>query len=353
MTFQPSWLERSSPPRATFWTPTQSLCRGRPKIVWWAWVGAVFAAIEAYTLISWGVSGNATPTHTNAALVPLHVKVSAIIIQCICMLVFAGVIVHVVRGCRRARTLTFDAVLTIAATTMFWLDPMFTYIIPQGFYNSYYINLGSWTSNVPGWISPNGHLLPEGLLVEGPIYGSILLLAMMVGAVMRRAERRWPDMGRAGLIAVGFGTMMLFDFVLEIAINVPSQAYAYGSTISWLTVFGDKVYRFPVYEAVCGSFVFAPAGILRYFRDKQGRSVVEQGIDRVPGPPARRQAYRVLAVIGILQLCFVCGYIIPVNFIGLHANRSYPLPSYLTNGVCGPGTSYKCPTPHGPILTSR
>jgi hypothetical protein len=322
---------------------------GPPAVIWWAWAGAVFVAIELFTLITWLTSGNATPTRAVAGDVPEHVKVAAVVIQSVCVLVFLGTLVYVVRGCLREHQFTFEAVLTVVGLSMWWLDPVANYVRPELFYNSYYVNLGNWSSNVPGWLSPNGHLLPEGLLVEGPIYGSMVLIAMLTRSMMRAAKRRLPEIGVPGLIAVAFGGMMIFDFILEIVINYMSHAYTWGSTVSWLTLFPGKVYRFPVYEAVFSAFVFAPAGVLLYFRDDRGRSVAERGVDQIAGGPRAKNTCRTLAVAGMLNTCFLLGYIAPVAWIGMHVDRSYINPSYLTNGMCGPGTSYPCPAPNGPI----
>lgn len=323
--------------------PAPPLLHSRPRVVWWAWVGAVFAVVEAISIIGWFTSGHATPTHAIASQVPTHVKVSAVVIQTLCVLACVGVVVYVVRECRRQRSFTFAAVLTIVGASMWWQDPLMNYIRPQAGYNSYYVNLGVWSSDVPGWLSARGHVLPEGILVEGPIYGSMLLIALFAATAMRRARKRWPSMSVAGLIGVAFATQMLFDFVLEMVINIPSQAYGWSSTIGWLTLFGNEPYRFPVYEAVFGSFVFAPAGILLFFLDDRGHSIVERGIERVKGGPAKRNVIRLLAVAGVLNLCFLAGYNIPISWIGLHTNRHYTLPSYLSNGTCGVVTAYACP----------
>jgi len=311
---------------------TQLEVRSRPRVVWWAWLGAAFVVIEAVAMIGWFASGHAAPTHAIAADVPLHVKVSAVVIQTICVLTFIAVVIHVVRQCRRQRSFTFAAVLTIVGASLFWQDPLMNYIKAQTGYNSYYVNLGNWTSDVPGWLSPNAHLLPEGLLLELPIYGSMFLIAMLGVATMRKARNRWPTISVAGLIAVAFGTQILFDVVIEFLINIPSHAYGWSATISWLTLFGNEVWRFPLYEGVFASFVYAPAAILLFFLDDRGRSVVEQGIERVRGGSLKRNVIRVLAVAGVLNLCFL-GYTLPVTWIGLHADRHYTLPSYLSNGM--------------------
>jgi hypothetical protein len=310
--------------------------------VWWAWLGAVFVVIEAISIVGWFTSGHATPTHAIAADVPFYVKVSAIIIQVLCVVACTGVVIFVVRQCRRQRTLTFAGVLTIVGTSLWWQDSLMNYIRPQAGYNSYYVNLGSLNSDVPGWLSARGHILPEGILLELPTYIGLLLFAMLGAASMRRAQRRWPTISVAGLIAVAFGTLMAFNVFFELAINIPSRSYGWSSTIGWLTLFGNEPYRYPLYEGVFSSFVYAPSAILLFFLDDRGRSVVEQGIERVRGGSAKRNSIRILAVAGVLNLCFL-GYNLPLNWIALHTDRHYVLPSYIGNGTCGVTVAYKCP----------
>jgi hypothetical protein len=314
----------------------------RPRVVWWAWLGVVFVAIETVAIIGWVANGHATPTHAIAADVPSYAKISAIIIQAICVLTCIGVVTYVVRQCWRQRTLTFAGVITIVGTSLWWQDSLMNYIRPQAGYNSYYVNLGSLNSDVPGWLSPNGHVLPEGLLLELTIYISMLLYAELGATAMRTARSRWPTISVAALIAVGFGTLALFNVVSELAINIPSRSYGWSSTIGWLTLFGNETYRYPVYEGILSAFVFAPSAMLLFFLDDRGRSVVEQGIERVRGGSAKRNAIRLLAVAGFLNLCFL-GYNIPINWIALHTDRHYTLPSYISNDMCGLTLANKCP----------
>ena len=204
------------------------------------------------------------------------------------------------------------------------------YIKVQTGYNSYYVNLGNWTSDVPGWLSPNAHLLPEGLLLELPIYGSMLLIAML-GRHDAQGPNRWPTISVAGLIAVAFGTQILFDVVIEFLINIPSHAYGWSATVSWLTLFGNEVWRFPLYEGVFASFVYAPLQFCcssstivgdRWSSRESNASGRLAKTERRPGTRGCRSA----------QPRFL-GYTLPVTWIGLHADRHYTLPSYLSNGM--------------------
>jgi hypothetical protein len=306
------------PPRPNNLAPPTM--RSRPRVVWWAWVGVVFGAVEAVTIVGWIANGHATPTHAIAADVPSYVKISAVIVQALCVLACIGVVIYLVRQYRQQRTFTFAAVITIAGFSTWWQDSLMNYVRPQAGYNSYYLNLGVWNSDVPGWLTWNGHALPEAALLEGPAYFCMLLYAMLGAAAMRWARRRWPAISVAGLIVVAFSTLMVFNLVFELSVNIPARAYGWSSTISWLTLFGGEDFRYPIYEGVLSTFVFAPAGVLLYFLDDH-----------------------VLAVAGVLNVCFLAGYTIPITWIGLHTDRHYILPSYISNGTCGVEVAIPCP----------
>ena len=80
-------------------------------------------------------------------------------------------------------------------------------------------------------------------------------------------------------------------------------------------------------------------------------SVAERGIDRVQGGVRKKALVRLLAIIGIIQsIMFV--YNVIFQWFGTHAD---PFPqeildrSYMTAGMCGPGTNTACPGPQVPI----
>ena len=321
--------------------------RQRPRVVWWAIIGAAAVAVQLFVFASWILAGEATPTHTGADPVPGSTKFWAISIQSISILLFAGCVVGVVRQCRRHQALTFDAILVMAWILSWWQDPILNYIRPVFFYNSYLLNLGSWTSQIPGWLSPHGHLLAEPLFA-GSIYGWMLLTSMLTCAGMRWAKRIWPRIGTPGLIAAGYATMIVFDFLVE-GTFVRTRLYSYAATIHDLSLWGGKEYHFPLYEPILWGAVWASVGILRYFRDDRGRCVVEKGIDEMPVSTRRKNVLRTLAVTGFINVVFVAFYNVPIQWFGLHVDTMPPHPTYLRSGLCGPGTEYPCPGPDVPI----
>ncbi|MCZ7526756.1 MAG: spirocyclase AveC family protein [Acidimicrobiia bacterium] len=322
--------------------------RQRPPIVRWALVGAFFLAVEIFVITTWFTSGEATPTSTGADPVPGYIKGWAIALQIVCPLIFVAALVYVVRQCRRERRLTFDAVLLIAWCLVYWQDPMLNYLRPIFSYNSYLVNLGSWTSRTPGWMSPRGHLMPEPLVLGGTVYGWFLFASMMTCAAMRWAKRRWPHLGSTGLVTVGFASMILFDFVLEVFF-VRTHMYIYASVVKELTIFHGTWNQFPIYESFLWGGMMAATGVLRYFRDDRGRSVVERGVDQLEATTTKKNILRILAVSGCLNVMFIFTYNLPIQVFNLHADDPPELPTYLRNDLCGEGTPYRCPGPDTPI----
>ena len=321
--------------------------RPQPRIVWWGAAGAVAVAVQVFVFATWFLAGEAKTTPTGADPVPAATKAWAIGIQTISILLFVGTAVYVVRQCRRHRALTFDAILVVAWCLSWWQDPILNYLRPVFFYNAYLLNLGSWTSRIPGWQSPDGHLLAEPLFAAS-IYGWMLLTSMLTCAGMRWAKRHWPGIRVPGLVLSALATMIVFDFVLEVFF-VRTRLYSYAATVHDLSIWGDKPYHFPIYESLLWGSVWASVGMLRYFRDDKGRSVVEKGVDSLPGSTRKKNVLRVLAVTGFINVVFVVLYNIPIQFFNLHVDTMPAHPTYLRSGLCGDGTAYPCPGPDVPI----
>jgi hypothetical protein len=133
---------------------------------------------------------------------------------------------------------------------------------------------------------------------------------------------------------------------------LPLGIVSYPGAISWLTINHGHYYQYPVYEGVMGGVFFASYACLRYFKNDKGQSVAERGIDEVKVTQKKKSGLRVLALVGIVNTLMLILFSIPVQFFALHAD---PWPqdvvkrSYLTDGFCGPGTTYACPGPAIPI----
>jgi hypothetical protein len=150
-------------------------------------------------------------------------------------------------------------------------------------------------------------------------------------------------MGTIGMIAIAWGLMALADLVLEV-IWLHNDLYAYSGAYRPLSLFAGTQYQFPIYESVLWGAMWASMACLRYFRNDRGETVAERGIDRTRTGRHRKSLLRLLAIVGIAQT-FMLVYNIGIGFMGLKAD---PWPkavldkSYLTAGMCGPGTHEVC-----------
>lgn len=322
--------------------------RSRP-VLWWAAIGGLFAALQAYVFLAWMLSPDFTPTPTGPDPLPLVTHIAIIVIQILTPIGALVSIVYAVRTSRAQGQLSWHAIVMLAWAMLYWTDPISpTWFRANFSYNSHFFNMGSWARFVPGSIVPNGHLMPEPLLAIGPQYLFLgVVAATMTAKAMRWAKLRWLQIGGIQLVLVGCAAGALFDLGNELPF-CRLRLYAYPGAISPLSLFPGTIYQWPVYEAAMFGVVFAAAGILDYFRDARGYTAIERGLDRVKAKWLR-PVLRVLALAAVLNL-LVITYNLLFAVISVH-HDAYPadLPSYLRNGICGAATDYACPSPQVPI----
>jgi hypothetical protein len=316
--------------------------------VWWAVVGAVAIALQLYVYAAWIFSGDAVRTLTGPDPIPGYVKITAWILQVLGPVGSLTLLVWCIRQYRRTGRLGFDTLLAIGWCSMVWQDPGLNILRTQIFYNSYLFNRGSWATHIPGWVSPNGQLLPEPLLFTSLMYAtSGLVFAVLICAILRAVHRRRPLMTKVQLVGSAIGAAFVIDLLIELAF-IRTGMYAYGGAVQSLSIFGGTRYQFPVYEAVFWMPVWGVLGALRYFRDDRGRSLLERKADNLTGSEGKRNAVRILAFCGLINVLLL-GYNLSFTAMGVWGGPTPDMPSWLRNGMCGEGTHYDCPAPGLPI----
>ncbi|EUA51289.1 hypothetical protein I552_2230 [Mycobacterium xenopi 3993] len=110
--------------------------------------------------------------------------------QVLCPVFAATAVFYVVRKSLRERQLCVEAAIVIGSTVAWWHDPLINWFQPTLFYNAGLVNFGNWTENIPGWLSPDGRLMAEPVLMIGMIY---IWMPLTMGMIARWA------MGRARL----------------------------------------------------------------------------------------------------------------------------------------------------------
>jgi hypothetical protein len=164
------------------------------------------------------------------------------------------------------------------------------------------------------------------------------------GAFMSALRRRRPSLPNWLVAAACFAFLFAVDVVLEGLVFVRLGLYVFPGA-SGPMLFKGHYYQFPFDYSVCVTITWWAWSCIRYFRDDQGRTVVERGIDRLRLTGPRRTGVRFLALAGILHLSGLVLFVLPMNLRGLHAD---PWPdgfrgrSYLWAGLCS-GRDVPCP----------
>jgi hypothetical protein len=338
-------------------TPAPNVAIEQRKLVpikWWAGLGALIVAFILYVLSDWIAGPYFKRVPAGPSDVPAHMEIAGFLFQVLSWPVALGMIYwFAVRPWRGERTLTLDGMLVIAFATLWFQDPLSAYGGHRFVYNANLINFGSWVHSVPGWQSfgQPGEMVVEPIAMIGGTYVYAFVLVMTLGtAVMRRAQARWPQMGKAGLIGCTFVAMCLFDIVFEGIIFMPLGIWEYPG--GHLSIFPSTYHAYPLHEMLTTGALFTGVAALRYFRNDRGETVVERGAERI-GSPRRRTLARLFAIIAAVHVVMFVSYNMPNYLVGTHSN-DWPADlqkrSYFTNGICGERTDRACPSAATPLV---
>ena len=334
--------------------PTVAPDRRVVPVKWWAALGAVMLAFQAFVLIRWMTGPYFTRVDPGPTPLPGWMKLALTALQIVLPLAGLAVLYWlVVRPWRRERRVGLDGLMAIAFLLLAFHDPLSAYIGHWYTYNAWQVNMGSWLNSLPGALAPGtpNHQVAFPLLIVPGAYLVIFVLVTMLGAAtMRRVKERWPRVPRTGLVAICFGVMVPFDVVFEGIVFMPLGSWEYPG--GHIKIFADTFHGYPLNEALTTGVIFTMFACIKYFTDDRGQSLAERGVERLGGGPVRVTVVRMLAVTGLVTLAMTVGYTIPNTWFGAHSaewNSDTQTRSYLTY-TCGEGPGIACPSPDIPLL---
>jgi hypothetical protein len=313
----------------------------------WIAHGCLWLALIAYVWGAWVISGDFTPNTIGAGHSPTWYVVAVWVVQIGLGVLFTGWILwrFIIAPKLRTGSFTFDGLFFLACWLMFFQEPWMNWINLQFLYGTTFINFGSWLTHIPGWDLPRAQLIPVPV-VYGMAYLWMIGFGAWAGArYMAHQRRRDPGRSNGRLIWQTWGVMVLCDLVGE-DIMTRLQLISYPRTITSVTLFAGTDHPFPLYEALIWPSTFILLSSMYYFKDDQGRSWPERGIDRLGIRSGGLKTFcRFAAIAGYCQIAILVTFNIPYQIIGLHAA---PVPKALLDepwrmgGVCGPGTPDSC-----------
>jgi Spirocyclase AveC-like len=323
----------------------------RNTAILWVTHGALWFALICYCWTAWVVSGNFKPNTLGRGQEPqwyaifIHgVEVFALIVTAVILWVF------VIRPKIRTGRFSFDGLFVLGCGLMFFQEPWINWTSYQFLYNTTAINFGSWLNFTPGWSSPNAQIMPVSTWVITGYFWLVAIPAIAGSKFMGQLTRRHPGISKLKLIGLTFVAFCVFDIILE-SVATWTNLYSYASVIPSLTLFAGTDHQFPIYEMIswAGTYVFLSC--VHFFRDDQGRSLPERGIDKLRLGERTKTFARFLAIVGICQLSILLTYNIPYQLYAQHADMSkaYLDQPWRLGGVCGPGTKFDCPGPGVPM----
>jgi len=314
-----------------------------------ACLGAGWVALIFYVFLRWLTSSYFGPTAPGPDHPPDHVIYCIRTFEVVMTLTALWLFTECVfKPLRRTGELGSDGLLLISWFSLWFHDTFLNWTVHVFSYNAYAVNFGNWTQEVPGWLSPRSNLVPEPALALGLSYiAQCTMGCWCTMAAMQGCKERWPQIGKATMIAVALFTGMFLDWASE-QFMISFQLMAYLSTVPALTLFAGSLHQFPLYEAFFFGGVLGFTGVVMYFKDDKGFTWAERGVDklRIARTKGMKTLVRWLAIMGLFHTAMFFFYSLPMQLFSINGG-AYPegVPSYLRNGICGAGTPYPCAGP--------
>jgi hypothetical protein len=281
------------------------------------------AGVHPRLWAAWVVSGDFTPNTLGRGQEPDWYVITVRFVE-----VFFGIFVSgwilwrfIVGPKLRTGSFSFDGLFFLACWLMFFQEPWMNWINLQFLYATTFVNFGFWGPQIPGW-----HLAGAQLIPVPVVYGMAYLWMLGLGAYagsryMARQRRKDPARGAKRIVAQTFAWMVVIDLLAE-SLMVKLQLISYPRTISEVTLWAGTDHQFPLYECLAWPGTFIALSCLHFFRDDQGRSWPERGIDRLRVRSGKlRTLARFAAIAGFCQLAILFAFNIPYQFYGLHAGK--------------------------------
>jgi hypothetical protein len=307
-------------------------------------VGALLVGVIVTGWTRWILSPDFRPTSTGSDRFTGWQPIAAQSIQYLLFLSALGVVWRrLIRPVIRERRLSFDGMLVISGCLAWFYEPMGAMFNVALVYNAHLPNMGSWAQFIPFWHTPHVRSLVTPPLFDfGAYVWFVAGFAFLAGSALDRIRARFPEVTVPALLAGLFVSCALLDVGFETLI-VRSELYAYPASAPAVTLWGGGPYQLPLVSVFGVAALLTGLTAFRSF-GRWGRSFPDRGADEPSGRAKASPFVGTLAVIGFTHLWMLATWFVPFNIAAQAAGSAPRLPSYMRDGVCGPGTGRACPT---------
>ncbi|WKK21921.1 spirocyclase AveC family protein [Streptomyces olivoreticuli] len=236
---------------------------------WWAGAGAAILAVQAIILGRWVAGGGwrmafdpdaATSGQQTVALWTLQAAVLATL----------GIAAYVViRGCRTAGEVTYDAALLTGLFCSIWSSATWNYFSRQVcHYHHSLVHVPSWGPYIPGWHGADNPAdnIETVIFPGGLTFPLLLVFTWLVWWTTQRISHWRPQWGRIRLTAVAGLTAMLVLGTVE-QLSILLGTYMYINTIDVLSLWPDHWYHLPLTEVFSFAFLWLTPFVMARRRD--------------------------------------------------------------------------------------
>lgn len=234
-------------------------------------LGVLFLGLQLWIFIRWAADGHAHPVTAPPDSIPISHAIISWTLQAVVLLLVIVFTAIVVRQCRRAGHITFDAALLLGFFLSFWQSPLFNYETVAIVATSHSVNVTTWGPYIPGWHSPHPQDQPETLLgLSGTGFIALMMWVWIQALLTRRIAQRFPHWTWTQLLPASLLAGLAVDILIE-SVWMNTGFYTYTTASTLLTPlhgrwFGPHL----LYYAAVTLFISTPAVTIRHDAQTRG-----------------------------------------------------------------------------------
>ena len=284
-------------------------------------IGLFFVAIQVYGYVAWLLADPKEQPEGNDP-VPASVMANVDRAEAILIVLTVVWIAALVSSSWRAKGLTWPLLLTFAWSAVYWQEPLVNALDHNFTYNAHLRDRGDWVSHLP--FSPvDGPTLSQPLFEALVFFALLPIFGLLSYAILRGLHR----IGLHSPLLLVLSVWLIFvvlDAAFEMA-GIAQGLLVWNRVADNLAISAGTADQWPVYEGIMLGFLWALPGMLMFFRGGHRFSVLDPGIDVLPG--VLPVVVRLLALAGLLNVAFLA---YNIALMVLSGSTLAPTPSWLS-----------------------